>query len=48
MIEDARIAEATTAVAEPVAAADDRSMRILEWALASIALVVAVGLALVR
>jgi hypothetical protein len=47
MIEDARILDATT-VAEPVAVEDEPSMRILEWSLAGLALIVAVGLAFFR
>jgi hypothetical protein len=48
MIEDARVAEATSAVAEPVLDEDERSMRILEWALAALALIAAFGLAFLR
>jgi hypothetical protein len=48
MIEDARIAETTTRVAEPVLDEDERSMRLLEWGLAALALIVALGLAFLR
>ena len=47
MIEDARIADAAT-VAESMTGEDDRSMRLVEWGLAALALLVAFGLAFFR
>ena len=49
MIEDARIADVAVTTVDPVADdVDDGSMRVLEWGLAALALITAIGLAFLR
>ena len=49
-IEAARLGQASTAElgSDTASVEDERSMRVLEWALAALAIVAAVGLAFVR
>lgn len=48
MIEDARMGDLAATTVEPAMVEEDRSMRVLEWFLAALALIAAVGLAFVR